>query len=68
MAANLFIVLGGQAPIEKYPSKKIKVIKLGFDKSLYYPKNCVREKFFLVIGRHNPYKYLTRLLKAFKLF
>ena len=28
----------------------------------------IREKFFLVIGRHNPYKNLNRLLKAFKKF
>ena len=48
--------------------KKIKVIKLGFDKNLYYPKNEIRKQFFLVIGRHNPYKNLARLLEAFKLF
>ena len=54
--------------IYRIPSKKVKVIKLGFDKNLYYPKNLIRENFFLVIGRHNPYKNLTRLLKAFKLF
>ncbi len=54
--------------IYRIPSKKVKVIKLGFDKNLYYPKNRIRENFFLVIGRHNPYKNLTRLLKAFKLF
>ena len=27
IAANLFIVLGGHAPKEKYPSKKIKMCK-----------------------------------------
>ena len=54
--------------IYRIPLNKIKVIKLGFDRSLYYPKNLTREQFFLVIGRHNPYKNLTRLLKAFKLF
>lgn len=54
--------------IYRIPSKKVKVIKLGFDKNLYYPKYRIRENFFLVIGRHNPYKNLTRLLKAFKLF
>ena len=54
--------------IYKVPLEKTKVIKLGFDKNLYYPKNRIREKFFLVIGRHNPYKNLDRLLKAFKLF
>ena len=54
--------------IYKVPLKKIKVIKLGFDKEAYYPTNQKREKFFLVIGRHNPYKNLSRLLKAFKYF
>ena len=54
--------------IYRIPLNKIKVIKLGFDKNLYYPKNEIRKQFFLVIGRHNPYKNLTRLLKAFKLF
>ena len=54
--------------IYKIPLNKIKVIKLGFDKNLYYPKNEIRKKFFLVIGRHNPYKNLARLLKAFKIF
>ena len=48
--------------IYRIPLKKVKVIKLGFDKNLYYPKSLIREKFFLVIGRHNPYKNLTRLL------
>ena len=54
--------------IYRIPLNKVKVIKLGFDKNLYYPKNEIRKQFFLVIGRHNPYKNLTRLLKAFKLF
>ena len=48
--------------------KKIKVIKLGVDKNLFYPRNQIRKPFFLVIGRHNPYKNLPRLLKAFKIF
>ena len=54
--------------IYRIPLKKIKVIKLGFDKSLFYPKNQDREDFFLVIGRHNPHKNLPRLLKSFKIF
>tara|TARA_S200000501_G_C20797152_1_gene732304 strand:- start:408 stop:1463 length:1056 start_codon:yes stop_codon:yes gene_type:complete len=54
--------------IYRIPLKKIKVIKLGFDNNLYYPRNRIREKFFLVIGRHNPYKNLARLLKAFEKF
>ena len=54
--------------IYRIPLKKIKVIKLGFDKNLFYPKNKIRKQFFLVIGRHNPYKNLDRLLKAFKIF
>ena len=48
--------------------RKIKVIKLGFDKDIFYPENRIRKEFFLVIGRHNPYKNLARLLKAFKIF
>ena len=54
--------------IYRIPLNKIKIIKLGFDKKLYYPKNLIRKKFFLVIGRHEPYKNLIRLLKAFKIF
>ena len=54
--------------IYRIPLKKIKVIKLGFDKNLYHPENRIRQDFFLVIGRHNPYKNLARLLKSFKLF
>lgn len=54
--------------IYRIPLNKIKVIKLGFDKNLYYPKNEIRKQFFLVIGRHNPHKNLARLLKAFKIF
>ena len=54
--------------IYRVPLKKIKVVKLGFDKNLYYPENRIREDFFLVIGRHNPYKNLARLLKAFRKF
>lgn len=54
--------------IYRVPLNKIKVIKLGFDRNLYYPKNRKRKDFFLIIGRHNPYKNLARLLKAFKIF
>jgi len=54
--------------IYRVPLNKINVIKLGFDKNLYYPENQIRQDFFLVIGRHNPYKNLARLLKAFKMF
>ena len=54
--------------IYRIPLNKIKVIKLGFDKNCYYPKDLIRKKFFLVIGRHNPHKNLSRLLKAFKVF
>ena len=49
----------------KVPQSKIITIKLGFDKSKFYPKNLKREKFFLVLGRHNPHKNLKRVLKAF---
>ena len=52
----------------KVPQKKIKILKLGFDKDKYFPQKLQRKKFFLCIGRHNKYKNLKRLLMAFKKF
>ena len=52
----------------KIPFTKLKILKLGFNKKEIYPQNLKREKFFLVIGRHNKYKNLKRLLIAFKSF
>ena len=47
------------------PKHKIFPIKLGFNNTKYYPLNAVREKFFLIIGRHNPHKNLERVIRAF---
>ena len=52
----------------KIPFTKIRILKLGFNKKEIYPQNLKREKIFLVIGRHNKYKNLKRLLIAFKSF
>ena len=47
--------------------KKLFPIKLGFNNKKYYPLNIKRDKFFLVIGRHNPHKNLERVIRAFAL-
>ena len=49
----------------KVPRCKLFPIKLGFNNQKYYPLNKIREKFFLIIGRHNPHKNLERVIKAF---
>ena len=49
----------------KVPRHKLFPIKLGFNNKKYYPTNEVREKFFLIIGRHNPHKNLERVIRAF---
>ncbi len=49
----------------KVPRNKLFPIKLGFNNQKYYPINKIREKFFLIIGRHNPHKNLERVIKAF---
>ncbi len=51
----------------KVPNHKLFPIKLGFNNQKYYPIRKNREKFFLIIGRHNPYKNLKRVIKAFSL-
>ncbi len=51
----------------KVPRHKLYPIKLGFNNKKYYPIKKNREKFFLIIGRHNPYKNLTRIIQAFAL-
>ncbi len=51
----------------KIPSKKLVPIRLGFDRSKFYPLDLPREDFFLVLGRHNPHKNLKRVLQAFSL-
>ena len=49
----------------KVPRHKLFPIKLGFNNKKYYPIKIIRKKFFLIIGRHNPYKNLERVIKAF---
>ncbi len=49
------------------PKQKLFPIKLGFNNKKYYPTKHNKEKFFLVIGRHNPHKNLERVLSAFAL-
>ena len=39
-------------------------IKLGFDRRKLYPQDLSREDFFLVLGRHNPHKNISRILQA----
>ena len=51
----------------KVPRYKLFPIKLGFNNEKYYPIKKTRKKFFLIIGRHNPYKNLDRVIKAFSL-
>ena len=51
----------------KVPKKKLFPIKLGFNNKQYYPINKNKEKFFLIIGRHNPHKNLERVIRAFSL-
>ena len=52
----------------KIPFTKLRILKLGFNKKEVYPLNLKRENIFLVIGRHNKYKNLKRLLIAFRSF
>ena len=47
------------------PRHKLFPIKLGFNNKKYYPITKIRQKFFLIIGRHNPHKNLIRVIKAF---
>jgi len=49
----------------KVPRHKLFPIKLGFNNKKYYPIKELREKFFLIIGRHNPHKNLERVIRAF---
>tara|TARA_B100000579_G_scaffold281322_1_gene232895 strand:+ start:661 stop:1725 length:1065 start_codon:yes stop_codon:yes gene_type:complete len=51
----------------KVPRNKLYPIKLGFNNKNYYPIKKTRQKFFLIIGRHNPHKNLERVIKAFSL-
>ena len=51
----------------KVPKYKLFPIRLGFSNTKYYPIKKIRQKFFLIIGRHNPHKNLERVIKAFSL-
>lgn len=51
----------------KVPKQKLFPLKLGFNNEKYYPTQHIKEKFFLVIGRHNPHKNLERIITAFAL-
>ncbi len=49
----------------KVPRNKLFPIKLGFNHKKYYPIKINRQKFFLILGRHNPHKNLERVIEAF---
>ena len=49
----------------KVPRRKLFPIRLGFNNKHFYPLKKSREKFFLIIGRHNPHKNLERVIEAF---
>ena len=49
----------------KVPARRLVPIRLGFDPGLLRPLGLERQPFFLVIGRHDPHKNLSRLLRAF---
>lgn len=47
------------------PARRLVPIRLGFDPGLLRPLGLARDPFFLVLGRHDPHKNLSRLLRAF---
>ena len=49
------------------PIQKLYPIKLGFNQFQFYPLDLNRDKYFVVLGRHNPHKNLKRVLRAFSL-
>ena len=52
--------------ILNYPAEKIKVIPLGVDKSVFYPKSVERDSFaILYVGSEMPRKNLSVLFRAF---
>jgi glycosyltransferase involved in cell wall biosynthesis len=48
----------------RVPLRKLLPIRLGFNPQDLRPLHLQREPFFLVLGRHDPHKNLTRVLKA----
>jgi len=51
----------------RVPARRLVPIRLGFDPGGLRPLDRTRETFFLVLGRHDPHKNLTRVLRAFAL-
>ena len=51
----------------KVPVSKLAPIRLGINSKKLFPMNLPREDFFLILGRHNPHKNLSRVLKAFSI-
>ncbi len=49
------------------PIRKLVTIPLGFNASQLSPMNIKREPFFLVLGRHDPHKNLSLVLRAIAL-
>jgi glycosyltransferase involved in cell wall biosynthesis len=49
----------------KVPLQRLVPIPLGFYPGLLRPLHLERQPFFLVLGRHDPHKNLTRVLRAF---
>jgi len=49
----------------KVPLDKLITIPLGYDSKKLYPLNLKRSSFFLVLGRHDPHKNISRIIKAF---
>ncbi|WP_320677428.1 glycosyltransferase family 1 protein [Prochlorococcus sp. MIT 1300] len=49
------------------PLKKLITIPLGFNPNKLYPLQLTREPFFLVLGRHDPHKNISGILRAIAL-
>ena len=62
---NSFTTANDLHTFYKVPRHKLFPIKLGFNNKKYYPIKINRQKFFLIIGRHNPHKNLERVIRAF---
>jgi glycosyltransferase involved in cell wall biosynthesis len=48
----------------RVPLRKLVPIRLGFNPRDLHPMDLAREPFFLVLGRHDPHKNLSRVLRA----
>ncbi len=49
------------------PFKKLITIPLGINRDNHYPMNLHRKPFFLVLGRHDPHKNISMVLKSISL-